>query len=103
MSPLPQSRDTCHTAGRVSSREPEPDEMSALERRITVGAVVVPFLGFLVAVVLLWGGLVTGRDMAIFAVMYALTGFGVTVGFHRLLTHRSFTAPTPVRATFAVL
>jgi stearoyl-CoA desaturase (Delta-9 desaturase) len=77
--------------------------MSSLERRITVAAVVVPFLGFLVAVVLLWGGLVTGRDLAIFAVMYALTGFGVTIGFHRLLTHRSFTAPTAVRATFAVL
>jgi stearoyl-CoA desaturase (delta-9 desaturase) len=77
--------------------------MSSLERRITVAAAVVPFLGFLVAVVLLWGGLVTGRDLAIFAVLYALTGFGVTIGFHRLLTHRSFTAPTPVRATFAVL
>jgi stearoyl-CoA desaturase (delta-9 desaturase) len=77
--------------------------MSTLERRITVGAVIVPFLGFVAAIVLLWGGLVTGRDLAILAVMYTLVGFGVTIGFHRLLTHRSFEAPTPVRVTLAIL
>jgi stearoyl-CoA desaturase (Delta-9 desaturase) len=77
--------------------------MTKLERRITVGAVIVPFLGFVAAVVLLWGGLATPRDLAIFAVMYALAGFGVTIGFHRLLTHRSFDAPAPVRATLAAL
>jgi stearoyl-CoA desaturase (delta-9 desaturase) len=77
--------------------------MSALERRITTVAVVVPFVGFLAAIVLLWGGLVTGRDLAIFAAMYLLVGFGITIGFHRLLTHRSFEAPTPVRLALAVL
>ena len=77
--------------------------MKALERRITITAVVVPFVAFLAAIVLLWGGLVTGLDLAIFAVMYALVGFGVTIGFHRLLTHRAFEAPAPVRAVLAVL
>jgi stearoyl-CoA desaturase (delta-9 desaturase) len=77
--------------------------MSKLERRITVTAVVLPFVGFLVAIALLWGGAVTGRDLAIMAVMYVLVGFGVTVGFHRLLTHRSFDAPPWVRATLAAL
>lgn len=77
--------------------------MSALERRITVAAVVLPFAAFIAALVLLWGGLVSPLDLAIFAVMYALAGFGVTIGFHRLLTHRSFEAPTAVRATLAAL
>jgi stearoyl-CoA desaturase (Delta-9 desaturase) len=77
--------------------------MSTIERRITVAAVVIPFLGFLAAIVLLWGGLVTGRDLAIFAVMYVLAGFGVTIGYHRLLTHRSFEAPAAVRGTLAIL
>jgi stearoyl-CoA desaturase (Delta-9 desaturase) len=77
--------------------------MSALERRITVAAVVLPFAGFLAAIALLWGGAVSARDLAILAVMYALSGFGVTVGFHRLLTHRSFEAPSAVRATLAAL
>jgi stearoyl-CoA desaturase (delta-9 desaturase) len=77
--------------------------MTALERRITVAAVIVPFLGFLAAIVLLWGGLVTGRDLAIFAAMYVVVGFGVTIGYHRLLTHRSFDAPDGVRAVLAIL
>ena len=77
--------------------------MSTLERRITVGAVIVPFVAFIAAVVLSWGGLVSGRDLAIFAVMYLFVGFGVTVGFHRLLTHRAFEAPAGVRGTLAAL
>jgi stearoyl-CoA desaturase (Delta-9 desaturase) len=77
--------------------------MSTLERRITVGAVVIPFVAFLAAIVLTWGGLVTGRDLAIFAVMYLFVGLGVTVGYHRLLTHRAFEAPAGVRGTLAAL
>ncbi len=63
---------------------------SRLERRITVVAVVLPFAGFLAAIWLLWGGAVTWRDLGILAVMYVLVGLGVTIGFHRMLTHRSF-------------
>lgn len=77
--------------------------MSRSERYITVTAVVLPFLGFCAAIWLCWGGAVTARDLAIFAALYALAGFGITVGFHRLLAHRSFDAPTGVRATLAVL
>lgn len=62
-----------------------------------------PALGFLVAIVLLWDTLVGPRDLAITLVLYVLTGLGITVGFHRLLTHRSFETVTSVRATLAVL
>jgi fatty-acid desaturase len=51
---------------------------------------VVPLLAVLVAIVLLWNALVGWSDIVVLALMYAVTGFGVTVGFHRLLTHRSF-------------
>ena len=78
-------------------------EMSALQRRVTVVAVIAPFAAFALAVVLTLGGALSALDLACFAVMYALTGFGVTIGFHRLLTHRSFDAPRPVRLAFAVL
>src|SRR4051812_508648 len=77
--------------------------MPLLERRLTVVAVLLPFLAFVAAIVLLWGGAVTVTDLAIFAVMYVLVGFGVTVGFHRLLTHRAFQASRPVRVALAVL
>src|SRR3954451_5648860 len=82
--------------------EPHPGA-SALERRITVVAVVLPFAGFLAALWLLWGGAVSGRDLAILAVAYVLVGFGVTIGFPRMLTHRSFDAKPWLRATLAVL
>src|SRR3954464_11107101 len=74
-----------------------------LERQITVVAVVLPFLGFIAALWLLWGGAVTGLDLAILAVMYVLVGFGVTIGLHRLFTHRSFEAKPWLRASFAIL
>ena len=77
--------------------------MSTVERRATVVVVVLPFLAFLAAIGLTWGGLVTGRDLAIFAVMYALAGLGVTVGYHRLLTHRAFEASPAVRGVLAAL
>ena len=51
---------------------------------------VVPFLAFIAAIVLLWNRIVDWSDLALFGVMYVLTGLGITVGFHRLLTHRSF-------------
>src|SRR3954471_9541394 len=74
-----------------------------LERQITVVAVVLPFLGFIAAIWLLWGGAVTGLDLAILAVMYVLVGFGVTVGFPRLCAHRSFGAKPWLRGTLAIL
>ncbi len=54
--------------------------------------VILPFLGTLVAVWLLWQRAVHWSDLALFVVMYVIAGFGETVGFHRMLTHRSFQA-----------
>jgi stearoyl-CoA desaturase (Delta-9 desaturase) len=63
----------------------------------------IPFAAFAVGIVLLWNQLVSWRDLAVLALMYIATGFGVTVGFHRLLTHRSFATYHWVECTFAVL
>ena len=68
-----------------------------------VGAVIVPFLAFLAAIVLLWNSVVGPSDLVVLAVMYLLTGFGVTIGFHRMLTHRAFQTSKPVEYVFAVL
>ena len=67
-----------------------------------IGAVI-PFLAFIAAIVLLWNRIVDWSDLAVLAVMYLLAGFGVTVGFHRLLTHRSFQTFKPVEYLFATL
>src|SRR5262245_26938475 len=78
-------------------------EMTRAEKVANLGAVVVPFLATILAIVLLWNSFVSVTDLAIAAVMYLLTAIGITVGFHRLLTHRSFQTSKPVEYGFAVL
>jgi stearoyl-CoA desaturase (Delta-9 desaturase) len=77
--------------------------MTRTERIANLAGVVVPFAGVLLAVVLLWQEWVDGTDLAILAVTYFVTAVGVTVGFHRLLTHRSFSTDPWLERTFAVL
>ena len=74
-----------------------------MERIANLSGVVVPFLGVLIAVVLLWNRAVDARDLAIAAVMYMITAIGVTVGFHRLLTHRAFQTHAWVERSLAVM
>jgi stearoyl-CoA desaturase (delta-9 desaturase) len=78
-------------------------EMSRSEKIANLGAVVVPFVATIVAIVLLWNSFVTPADLIIAAAMYLLTAVGITVGYHRLLTHRSFQTAKPLEYTFAVL
>ena len=77
--------------------------MSRIERNANIGAVIIPFVAFIAAIVLLWNEVVGWSDLGIMAVMYVLTGFGITVGFHRMLTHRAFETYRPVKYAFAVL
>jgi stearoyl-CoA desaturase (delta-9 desaturase) len=77
--------------------------MSKLERSMNLTAVVIPFVAFLAAIVLLWNEWVGPTDLAILAIMYLPTGLGITIGYHRLLTHRAFDAPKPVKYTLATL
>jgi stearoyl-CoA desaturase (delta-9 desaturase) len=76
--------------------------MSKLTKYANLGAVVVPFVAFVVAVVLLWNKSVDAIDLAILVFMYSITGLGITVGYHRLLTHRAFQTSKPVEYAFAV-
>ena len=78
-------------------------EMTRTEKIANLGAVVIPFIATLAAVLLFWNRLVSTTDLAIAATMYLLTAVGITVGFHRLLTHRSFQTSKPLEYAFAVL
>ena len=77
--------------------------MSRTARNVNLAGVIVPFVAFLGALVLLWNRAVGPLDLGILAVMYLLSGIGVTVGFHRLLTHRAFETHRPLKYVFAVL
>jgi stearoyl-CoA desaturase (Delta-9 desaturase) len=75
-----------------------------LRDRIITGLVTgLPILALGVAVQQAWNGLLRPSDAVVFAILYVLTGLGVTVGFHRLLTHRSFKADRVVRGVLAIL
>jgi stearoyl-CoA desaturase (Delta-9 desaturase) len=80
-----------------------PIEHETLDRAASAVVVVVPFLALGWAAWLAWGGTLHWQDLLVFAVTYLLTGLGVTVGFHRLFTHRSFKTTRPVRAVLAAL
>ena len=77
--------------------------MTRTHKVVNLVGVVAPTVGFVLAVVLLWGEFVGPGVLAITLVMYVATGMGITVGFHRLLAHRAFDAAAPVRAVLAVL
>ena len=48
-------------------------------------------------------GLLVWQDLLVLAIFYMVIGSGITVGFHRLLTHRSFKTHRFTRAFFAAL
>jgi stearoyl-CoA desaturase (delta-9 desaturase) len=61
------------------------------KEQLALGAfILLPFLALVAAVPIAWGGWLGWTDLAIMAAMYWITGHGVTVGFHRLFTHKSF-------------
>ncbi len=64
--------------------------------------VILPFLGFVVVVVSLWGRGFSWVDFGLLSGMYVVTGLGITVGFHRLFTHRSFEANRAVQFLLGV-
>jgi stearoyl-CoA desaturase (Delta-9 desaturase) len=63
--------------------------------------VVLPPLIILACIVVFWNEVVGPHDLVVAFAMYLLTGFGITVGFHRMLTHRSFRTSKPVEYFFA--
>ena len=74
-----------------------------LDRAITGIITVVPALLLIIAGWQLWNRELHWLDVGIFLVMYSATALGVTVGFHRLLTHRSFKTSSWMRGLLAVL
>ena len=96
--------DPLQTTGRSSSlpitKVPSARKLRR-ERWIALAVVLVPFAGFLAALIG-FGSRLTVLDYGLFLAFYLWTAFGITVGFHRLLSHRSFEAHPALRAVLAV-
>jgi stearoyl-CoA desaturase (Delta-9 desaturase) len=96
------------TMERPATPGPGPDDIQpvqneALDRFLTGTVTVLPFVGLVIAGWQLWNSALHPSDLIVFAIVYTLTGLGITVGFHRLLTHRAFKTKPWVRGAFAAL
>ncbi|MBM3231608.1 acyl-CoA desaturase [Candidatus Peregrinibacteria bacterium] len=75
--------------------------MTEKTRRIVILIyVILPFVTVITAAVLLWNRYVFWTDIALMLVLQFFCTLGITVGYHRMLTHDSFKAVWPVRAFF---
>jgi stearoyl-CoA desaturase (delta-9 desaturase) len=88
--------DSGYTAGMPSAGSP-------VDRFANLAVTVVPLALIAVATWQSWGGLLVWQDILIFFATLIPFGFGITVGFHRLFTHRSFKTSSPMRLLWAVL
>jgi len=72
-------------------------------RLVVAIGIFLPIVATFYAMWRLWGELIGWRELALFVGLYVATGLGVSIGFHRMLTHRSFESGPGVKATFLVL
>jgi stearoyl-CoA desaturase (delta-9 desaturase) len=70
-------------------------KFSTIYKGAVLAAVIIPFLATIFAIWSLWQRAVKWSDIVLLLCMYTFITIGVTVGFHRMLTHRSF-QPHPV-------
>jgi stearoyl-CoA desaturase (delta-9 desaturase) len=76
---------------------------SLVDRLANMTVTVVPPVLVGLAAWLAWGGVLGWQQVLIFLVTLLPFGFGITVGFHRLFTHRSFKTSMAMRAVWAIL
>ena len=58
--------------------------------------IIIPPLALIAGMILAWNSFFGPLDLALFFGMYMVSGFGITFGFHRFFSHKSFDAPKPV-------
>jgi stearoyl-CoA desaturase (delta-9 desaturase) len=83
-------------------RAPRRDPILSGGRIVTALLVAGPILGFACLLPFISGHLLNTSDVVLALVFYVFTGFGISVGFHRLLTHRSFKAKRALKIMCAV-
>jgi len=85
----------------VTQDDVQPVANETLDRVLTGAITVVPLLALGVVGWQVWGGLLQWHDIVVFLILYGVTGLGITVGFHRMLTHRGFETSPFMRGAFA--
>ncbi len=74
-----------------------------LQRRIALAVIIIPFLGTLLAASLVWRNGIGLVEILSFVLMYLVAMAGVSIGFHRLFTHKAFDTGKRTRVALAVM
>jgi stearoyl-CoA desaturase (delta-9 desaturase) len=90
------------TARGVDRRVVSSPYLHKLQRRHFLLFDILPALGTIAAIFLCWWRRPTATDLTLFFVLWAATGFSLSIGYHRLFTHRAFKAATPVRMALTI-
>lgn len=90
-------------SGQTQNITIEDDYLQNICRRIAIATVLIPLIGSVVAVGLLWRLGIGPVEVGLLVSMYALTMFGIEVGFHRHFSHHAFQTTTAVRVILAIL
>jgi stearoyl-CoA desaturase (delta-9 desaturase) len=98
-----QAPATANDVVRADPGEVQPVAHETADRIATGTITALPFIALGIVCWQVWSDLLRWSDVAVFLIMYVLTGLGVTVGFHRHLTHRSFKTSRPLRGALAIL
>jgi stearoyl-CoA desaturase (delta-9 desaturase) len=77
--------------------------MTRAHKTVNLIGVALPPVGLIVAIALLWNRAIGPLELSLLIGFYVITCLGVTLGFHRLFTHRAFETSLPFRAVVAVL
>lgn len=78
------------------------DYLQTIYRRLALVTVLIPCLGSLAAVELIWKLGIGAVEIGLLLGMYALTTFGIEVGFHRHFSHHAFQTTTSIRVALAI-
>ena len=77
--------------------------MSRTHKIVNLIGVPAPLVGLVVAVVLLWNRAIGPLELSLMLGFYVLTAVGITMGYHRMFTHRAFESSRAFRAIVAVM
>jgi stearoyl-CoA desaturase (Delta-9 desaturase) len=92
-----------HLTDAVRETDPPIElKMTSIEKYTHLAAVVLPFVGLLAAMALLWGNHFGWTELVLLVVFYLISAVGITVGYHRYFTHKSFETVGPIKFLLAV-
>lgn len=80
----------------------EHDGFHTVQKVHATAIAILPTIGTVAALWLAWRNGVTSTDIWLLVAFYLLTIMGITLGYHRLFSHRSFKAAAPVRVILAI-